>query len=326
MLRFAVRALTSIGLASALACGDAETRASIAKVSAGLAEAAAAATGQTAIFANDVSTGRHLGFDTGRYPGDRAMRAWRDGGSPYVWTGYYLPAPCHPDEGWSGKRERLTSMGYGIAVVYVGQQTWGRTPGAPHYEPVVVSKRVKQRVGRGAARKTVWKTVTHTVRRRVPPPAPDATCNADFVSGTRGERDGRDAIARAEREGFPRDTKIFLDLERMDVVPKAMRDYYNTWVRTILADGRYKPGIYVHTFNANAVYSDVKSVYQSHGDVSEPSFWIAKSRGFDITKLPSDVGHAFAAVWQGVLDVEQTWNGHRIPIDVNVAATRSPSD
>jgi hypothetical protein len=185
---------------------------------------------------------------------------------------------------------------------------------------------VKKTVGRGKARKTVWKTVTHTVRRRVPPPAPDATCNADFVSATRGEADGRDAIVRAEREGFPKDTKIFLDLERMDVVPKAMRDYYKAWVRTVLADGRYQPGIYVHTYNANSVYADVKFVYQSLGDLTEPPFWIAKSRGFDLTKLPSDVGHAFAAVWQGVLDVEQTWNGHRIPIDVNVAATRSPSD
>ena len=34
---------------------------------------------------------------------------------------------------------------------------------------------------------------------------------------------------------------------------------------------------------------------------------------------------AFAAVWQGVLDVKQTWNGHKFPIDVNVASLPSPS-
>lgn len=327
MHRFAVFATCTTAFAAALACGDADaTRASIAKVSAGVAEVAAAATGQVAVFAKDVRSGRHLGFDTGRYPGDRAMRAWREGGSPYVWTGYYLPAPCHPDEGWSGKRELLTSMGYGLAVVYVGQQTWGRAPGAPHYEPVVVSKRVKQRVGRGTSRRTVWKTVTHTERRRVPPPGPGETCNADFVKASRGDADGRDAVARAEKDGFPHGTKIFLDLERMDMMPTAMRDYYKAWVRTVLADGRYQPGIYVHTYNANTVYADVKFVYQSLGDLTQPPFLIAKSKGFDLTKLPSEVGHAFAAVWQGVLDVEQTWNGHRIPIDVNVAAKRSPSD
>jgi len=94
---------------------------------------------------------------------------------------------------------------------------------------------------------------------------------------------------------------------------------------TVLADGRYRPGIYVHTFNANTVYSDVKSVYRAAGVAHEPPFWVANSKGFDITKLPSEVGHAFAAVWQGVLDVEQTWNGHKIPIDVNVSASRNPS-
>ncbi|HKW12329.1 MAG TPA: hypothetical protein VJO33_18225, partial [Gemmatimonadaceae bacterium] len=49
----------------------------------------------------------HLGFDTSEYPGDDAMRAWRDDGS-YEWVGYYLPAaPCHKDASWSGKRDGL---------------------------------------------------------------------------------------------------------------------------------------------------------------------------------------------------------------------------
>jgi hypothetical protein len=310
-------------IAAAAGCGDG-TRASVADVTAGIAEFAAAATGQRAIVAEDVKSG-YLGFDTGTYPGDKAMLAWRSGGAPYEWTGYYLPSPCHPDEGWSGKREALTSMGYGLAVIYVGQQTWGRMPGAPHLVPVQVSRRVKERVGRGSKRRTVTKTVTRTVMRRAPAPAPDATCNADFVSAARGVRDGIDAVTRTSRDGFEKGTTIFLDLERMDVLPQVMREYYKTWVRTVLDDGRYRPGIYVHTFNANTVYSDVKSVYRSAGVHHEPPFWVAKSAGFDITKLPSEVGHAFAAVWQGVLDVEQTWNGHKIPIDVNVSASKNPS-
>ena len=52
---------------------------------------------------------------------------------------------------------------------------------------------------------------------------------------------------------------------------------------------------------------------------------MAKSKGFDTTKHPREMGHTFAAIWQGVLDVTQTWNGHKIPIDVNVAALPSPS-
>src|SRR5678816_4874270 len=79
------------------------------------------------------------------------------------------------------------------------------------------------------------------------------------------------------------------------------------------------------TYNANTVYNDVKAVYLSDGLKSEQPFWVAKSNGFDTTKHPRETGHTFAAVWQGVLDVTQTWNGHEIPIDVNVAALPSPS-
>jgi hypothetical protein len=118
---------------------------------------------------------------------------------------------------------------------------------------------------------------------------------------------------------------VFLDIERMDVIHQAMRDYYSAWVRAVLDDGRYVPGIYVHTDNANTVYDDVKAVYRSVGLESEPPFWVAKSRGFDTTKHPTEMGHTFAAIWQGILDVKQTWNGHKIPIDVNVAALPSPS-
>ena len=321
------RVFLLLAVCGAVACGDGtSTRSSIAGFSANVAEFAAAATGQKAPMADATKNAGHLGFDTGTYPGDAAMLAWRTGGAPYEWTGYYLPSPCHPDQGWSGKRETLTAMGYGLAVVYVGQQTWGRMPGAPHLVPVQVTKQVKQRVGRGAKRRTVWRTITNTVLRRAPAPAPDATCNADFVAPARGAQDGADAVARTAADGFAPGTTIFLDLERMDAMPQVMREYYKAWVRVVLADGRFVPGIYVHTFNANTVYSDVKSEYRAAGSTHEPPFWVAKSKGFDVTKLPSEVGHAFAAVWQGVLDVEQTWNGHKIPIDVNVSATKSPSE
>src|SRR5688572_12361638 len=131
-----------IGLASLAlltACGkDADTRTSIANASASVAIAAATITGQEALVANEVANASYLGFDTGRYPGDAAMRAWRSGDSPYSWSGYYLKSPCHQDDGWMGKRETLESMGYGLAVLYVGQQTWGRRPGVPHMQRVRV--------------------------------------------------------------------------------------------------------------------------------------------------------------------------------------------
>ena len=328
MIRVA-RSLTAalLPLATVVSCRDADSaRERVANASARVALAAATLSGQEAELANEVTHPTYMGFDTGAYPGDDAMRAWRTGNSPYKWTGYYLPSPCHQDEGWSGKRETLASMGYGLAVLYVGQQTWGRKPGVPHMERVSVPKKVTSYVGRGRRRHKVTRTVMRTVLRKAPPPAPDATCNADFVSGARGMREGVDAANRTAREGFPRGTTIFLDLERMDVLHQAMRDYYSAWTRAVLDDGRYVPGIYVHTYNANTVYNDVKSVYQSVGVSSEPPFWVAGNTAeFAPGKTPADVGHAFAAVWQGVLDKVEERNGHRMPIDVSVAATPSPS-
>ncbi|HEX3159088.1 MAG TPA: glycoside hydrolase domain-containing protein [Gemmatimonadaceae bacterium] len=262
----------------------------------GAPQAMAELPAQMATAATAVATGRHLGFDTHSYPGDRAMRAWRtQAGTPYEWVGYYLPAPCHRDESWSGTRERLADMGWGVAVIYVGQQAWS---GA-----------------RGPSRAAVARA------RR------DGTlsCHRSLLGASRGAAEADDAIARTKAEGFAPGTVIFLDIEHMDLTPPRMREYYRAWTERVLADGRYRPGYYVHTRNAQVVYRDVREVFDDAGVLAEPPFWIASERGFTPGKLPRDVGHDFAAVWQGALDVAQTWNGVRLPIDVNVAALPSPS-
>ena len=272
------------------------------------------------------SAGRHLGFDTSKYPGDDAMRAWRDDGS-YEWVGYYLPAPCHKDTSWSGKREALSRSGWGLAVVYVGQQTWGKTPGKAEVVTKYVKKRVKQVHRRNGKRVVRYVTKRVPVKVVVQPRAqPGSSCSAHFVSGPRGKTEADDAIARTAAEGFPAGTVIFLDIEHMATIPTAMRDYYRQWTARVLEDGRYRPGFYAHTRNAAAIYDDVKGVYVSMGSTSEPPFWVAGNTAeFAPGKAPTDVGHSFAAVWQGVLDKVEERNGHKFPIDVNVAATASPS-
>ena len=101
----------------------------------------------SANIANDLSaSGPHLGFDTFAYPGDDAMRAWLTADKPYRWVGYYLSAPCHNDDSWEGKRDTLSRMGWGMAVIYVGQQTWGRTPGQKIAVTRYVTRRVKQTI------------------------------------------------------------------------------------------------------------------------------------------------------------------------------------
>ena len=84
--------------------------------------------------ATSPASSSHLGFDTNVYPGDKAMDAWKRSGQ-YEWVGYYLAGSCHKDDSWAGKRARLINSGWGLAVIYVGQQTWGQS-----YEPTTVKR------------------------------------------------------------------------------------------------------------------------------------------------------------------------------------------
>ena len=269
-------------------------------------------TGSTAGPANPSHT--HLGFDTNVYPGDNAMDAWKRAGD-YEWVGYYLPAPCHSDDSWSGKRAQLVNNGWGLAVIYVGQQTWGRSF-ARTTHTVVVRKRHGHR--------------THTYRMTRTTKIPVATnddsrCGAPFVNAAQGKIDARDAIDAARKEGFPRGTVIFLDVEYMKSMPQRMRDYYRAWTRQVLADGRYKPGMYTHTHNAETVFDDVSEEFDHAGVTTDPSFWISGTGGFDVDRAPTDVGHKFATAWQGLLDVVREHNGVSLPVDISVASVASPS-
>lgn len=244
----------------------------------------------------DEPEGTYPGFDTNEYPGDDIMKKWLDAG-PYRWVGYYLPAPCHKDPSWSGKRVLLEQMGWGLAVVYVGQQTWDQSIArVPRVDPLTV---------------------------------PLDKCGRELVSGPRGRLEADDAIRRTQAEGFPRGSVIFLDIERMELMPPRMRDYYKEWTRRVVEEGTYRPGYYAHAHNANAIYADVREVLDAMGRREyEPPFWIssaARAKAFSLEKAPADVGHAFAHVWQGMIDIIEGRGGVRLPIDVNVARTPNPS-
>lgn len=286
-----------------------------------------AVTGVSDNISSNLRDGKHLGFDTYAYPGDDAMLAWRQDDAPYEWVGYYLPsAPCHKGESWSGKRQTLTDMGWGMAVIYVGQQVWSRSPRQRIVKTKWVTRTVKQ------TRRVNGTRVIRWVKKRVPVKVvtyaraqPGQSCSTHLVTGARGRKDAADAIEHSSREGFPAGTVVFLDIERMDRTPKAMRDYYMEWTKRMIEDGTYRPGYYVHTDNANLVYRDVAGVFVNAGKLDQPPFWIASGHGFSEDKEPHEVGHDFAKVWQGIIDVVQTHNGVRLPIDVNVAAVPSPS-
>lgn len=262
--------------------------------------------------------GSHLGFDTNVYPGDRAMSAWKQSGE-YEWVGYYLSAPCHSDDSWTGKRSRLLADGWGLAVIYVGQQTWGKS-----YKPVTTTKKLRVATTKNGKRRFVTRTMKRTSTIPIAT-SDDGHCSASFVNTAQGAIDARDAIATTAREGFPNGTVVFLDVEYMDAMPQRMRDYYRAWTRAMLADGRYRPGIYAHTSNAGTIYDDVGDEYDAAHVAGDPPFWIAGKGSFAPGSAPTEVGHAFATAWQGMLDVVRTHNGVKLPVDISVSSVASPS-
>lgn len=246
------------------------------------------------------------GFDTNAYPGDAAMRAWRDE-SPYEWVGYYLPAPCHRDASWSGRRAVLQRMRWGTAILYVGQQAWPIAPADTARADTV--------------RTDTLAAPPDTTLPSPPPPQ----CSRRLLTAERGRTDADDAVAKTAAEGFPPGSVIFLDVERMDAVPQEMVDYLQAWLGRVLDDGRFRPGIYAHSTNADELRTAAQVVYAARGLAGEPSWWIAAGRGFAMELPPTASGHRFADVWQGVLDVSESHGGFTLIIDVNVASTPDPS-
>jgi hypothetical protein len=234
------------------------------------------------------------GFDIGVYPGDDAVRAWRYPASPFYWIGYYLPAPCHRDVSFAGKQGFITSLGWGITAIYVGQQDWANIPN------LVPGGARASRVAASAV-----------------------TCSASLLSSSQGTTEAADAVAKLAADGFLHGSTVFLDVEHVSRITQPLLDYYRAWVNGVLADGRYTPGIYASRTNAPTFHA--QTFLDSRGVPFEPAFWIAGSGAFTMSSLPADVGLSFADLWQGMFEVTQTYGAVKLNIDVNVATKRSPS-
>jgi hypothetical protein len=230
------------------------------------------------------------GFDTRDYPGDAAMRTWLVA-SPYRWVGFYLPAPCYTGTTWHGTRSRIQGMGWGTAVLFVGEQDW---------EEILPAEQVI-----------------------ADPTAP--RCTRANLHADRGRVDGAAAAAAAAEEGFAPGSVVHLNVERVERVSADLRDYVRAWAATLLDDGRYVPGLYAHAHNAEELYGILVEESSRAGRADQPRLWVATSRGFNLRRGPAESGFPAAHIWQGVFDTRETWGGVTLHIDANVARSADPS-
>ena len=184
------------------------------------------------------------GFDTRVYPGDAVMQAWL-AAAPYRWVGYYLPAPCHTDTTWVGRRGALERMGWGTAVIFTGEQDWGAaaTVSGPSASGAVQSVR----------------------------------CTRSNLTAARGAADAASADSAAAAEGFPAGSTIYLDVERVDSVSTPLATYVRAWVAALLDAGRFRPELYAHARNTDTLRAIQETEFARHGLAGAGRFWVAGS-------------------------------------------------
>jgi hypothetical protein len=150
-------------------------------------------------------------------------------------------------------------------------------------------------------------------------------CSASLLTNSQGLIEAADAVQKMNADNFPISSTVFLDVEFVTTVTPALLDYYRAWIRGVLTDGRYVPGVYAAKSNATTLYNAALAEYQAAKRTDTPPFWIASSPGFSMAAHPTDVGLSFATAWQGMFDVTQSFGGVTLTIDVNVASSKSPS-
>jgi hypothetical protein len=149
-----------------------------------------------------------------------------------------------------------------------------------------------------------------------------------WLTGKRGETDGKQAALFATNEGFRKGSRIYLDIEiHPRSTSKAMIDYYRAWVLAVI-DGGYWPGIY-----CSPRFADL--LVRSNPAPIVPAVWAAgrwhsKFGSFGHPypeKNPMHSGYSQAKIWQhaGEADIHGP-HGKLHRYDLNSCYTNDPSN
>jgi Domain of unknown function (DUF1906) len=136
----------------------------------------------------------------------------------------------------------------------------------------------------------------------------DAELKKTTDAGELGKSDAAVAVAAAAREGFPRNTLIFLDVEEGGRMLPEQKAYIYAWVDGVLAAG-FRAGVYCSGIPAKEAHGvtvvTADELRQNAGD-RNIVYWVTNdacppSPGCSFSKQalpPSGSGVGFAEVWQ----------------------------
>ena len=120
-----------------------------------------------------------------------------------------------------------------------------------------------------------------------------------------GQKDALDAIAAAQREGFPSGTVVFLDIEEGGRMLPEQKTYIYRWVDEIVDRG-FRAGVYCSGIPAKEGKTSIITAQdiRTNAEGREIVYWVTNdvcppSPGCATPKPePSESGVAFAEIWQ----------------------------
>ena len=139
--------------------------------------------------------------------------------------------------------------------------------------------------------------------------APPATqFNDENVAGLKGILDANNAAASANKEGFRKDSVIFLDIEEGGRLPEPYHAYLRAWMDQLKQAG-YRAGVYcsgMPVSEGHGVTIVTADDIRNHLEQRDVAYWVYNdacppSPGCALRKnlpLPSSSGVSYASVWQ----------------------------
>jgi hypothetical protein len=142
--------------------------------------------------------------------------------------------------------------------------------------------------------------------------------DSDYLNAPTGVSDADNAAALAASAGFPPQTSIFLDIEASRPLTVYYLSYVTAWINELQNKG-YQAGIYCNVVDAAQIRGAVS------GNID---FWIAHyicSGCPSSIPKPSDSGSTLANTWQFAGDVNLSYGGQVLDIDLNTSIYTDPS-